>query len=106
LAQILPLEDEDSDMVLEILGASFATNHVLLLMQDFTLRLFIADSTGELEQIDMSAEFSSTKCISASVYHSPATGDQAYVFILTADGIFKVRAANRSLIVYRTLGKQ
>jgi cleavage and polyadenylation specificity factor subunit 1 len=89
LSQIVPLEDDEGGEV-EIIGASFASTHVLLLTKASTLRLFSADDSGELEEVTLGDRLAATKCLSSCIYKGRATNDESFIFILTAEGSLQV----------------
>ncbi|KAF2196300.1 hypothetical protein GQ43DRAFT_436136 [Delitschia confertaspora ATCC 74209] len=82
--QIIPMEDEDSGAELRIINTSFADPYLLVLRDDSTVKLFKANGSGEVEEME-SDVLSSFKWMSASLYKS-ATGPEAMAFLLTPEG--------------------
>lgn len=84
------MEDEESGAELQIVSASFADPHLLIIRDDASAVVFSADDSGELEEVDRGEDFQTTKWLSGSIFKSDVTKDQALVFMLSPEGALKV----------------
>ncbi|OCK81251.1 hypothetical protein K432DRAFT_381504 [Lepidopterella palustris CBS 459.81] len=89
LAQIIPMEDEETGAELRITNTSFADPYLLVLRDDSSVRIFQADPAGEVEEIE-SEGLSSTQWLSGCLYKSPAVGETPLAFLLTVEGGFRI----------------
>jgi hypothetical protein len=82
--QIIPMEDEESGEELRIINASFSDPYMLVLREDSTVKIFKANGSGEIEDVEASG-LNSTKWLSASLFKS-STLEEIFAFLLTPEG--------------------
>lgn len=69
LAQIYPVWDEDTDEERVAVSASFVDPYLAILRDDSSLLLLQTDENGDLDEISLPEEISSSKWQSACLYH-------------------------------------
>jgi len=69
LAQIYPIWDEDTDEERLAVSASFADPYLAILRNDSSLLLLQADDSGDLDEVSLPDEVSSSKWRSGCLYH-------------------------------------
>lgn len=97
LAQIYPVWDEDTSDERSVVTASFAEPYLLVIRDDQSLLLLQADKSGDLDEVELEGELSSSKWLSGCLYHDkyhaflPDKGetkppsDNVLMFLLRAD---------------------
>ena len=68
LSQIVPIVDEDEGSTAKVIRATIAEASVMLLKDDASIALYKADSTGELEELDLPDPLSSSPMAAVSFY--------------------------------------
>jgi cleavage and polyadenylation specificity factor subunit 1 len=88
LDQLIPMEDEENGVELRIISSSFADPYLLILREDSSVKVFKANDTGEIEELEC-PEISSTKWLYASLFQSSIVQD-VFAFLLMPEGGLKV----------------
>lgn len=82
--EIISMEDEESGEELRIINASFADPYLLVLRDDSSVKIYKANGSGELEDLECNG-LSSQKWLSASLFKS-STVSEVFAFLLTPEG--------------------
>ncbi|KAF2754100.1 hypothetical protein EJ05DRAFT_494539 [Pseudovirgaria hyperparasitica] len=90
LAQILPMEDEETGAEIQIVSSSFADPYLLILRDDASAVVFKAELGGDIEEVEQGDDFRSSKWLSGCIYQSQSTNDEALVFLINAEGALKI----------------
>lgn len=69
LAQIYPIWDEDTDEERVAVGASFVDPYILILRDDSSLLLLQTDESGDLDEVSLPHELSTSMWRSGCLYH-------------------------------------
>ncbi|KPI45233.1 Protein cft1 [Cyphellophora attinorum] len=81
VSQILPIVDEDEDLLARAVSADFAEPYMTILKDDRTFMLLKADKSGELEELELPTTFAGTNFTSASLYLDKADYFQSSRFL-------------------------
>lgn len=102
LAQIYPIWDEDTDEERLAVSASFVDPYIAILRDDSSLLVLQADDSGDLDEVSLPDEISSSKWQSSCLYHdkheafsnSPpppnAAKENVLIFLLSMDSKLSV----------------
>jgi len=82
--EIISMEDEESGEELRIINASFADPYLLVLRDDSSVKIYKANGSGELEDLECNG-LSSQKWLSASLFKS-STISEVFAILLTPEG--------------------
>ena len=91
LAQIYPVWDEDTSDERIVIRASFADPYLAILRDDLHLLLLQMDSSGDIDEVSLSEEMTSSKWISCCLYNDktgklfPGEGNKLLLFLLGSD---------------------
>lgn len=81
--QIISMDDEGGEEV-RIINASFSDPYMMVLREDSVVKLFKANESGEVEDVEASG-LTSTRWLSASLFKSSTLND-VFAFLLTPEG--------------------
>ncbi|KAF2836291.1 hypothetical protein M501DRAFT_997028 [Patellaria atrata CBS 101060] len=107
LSQILPMEDEATDVELKIVSVSFSDPYLLVLRDDSSVIILQVDDKGEIEEVDKGDGITNTKWISGNIYSSPWTNNKAIALLLNAEGglhVFELPNLVRATYIANGLG--
>lgn len=109
LAQIYPVWDEDTSDERSVVAASFAESYLLIIRDDQSLLLLQADRSGDLDEIEIEGDLSSSKWLSGCLYHDkyhvflpnksdPKPSGNTLMILLRADHTLFVSSLNHTTI--------
>ncbi|PVI08231.1 hypothetical protein DM02DRAFT_666191 [Periconia macrospinosa] len=97
--QIIAMDDEEGEEV-RIINASFSDPYMMVLREDSVVKLFKANDSGEIEDVEASG-LTSTKWLSSSLFKS-STLTEVFAFLLTPEGglhVFAMSDLTKSVYV-------
>ncbi|KAI9713774.1 MAG: mRNA cleavage and polyadenylation factor subunit [Chrysothrix sp. TS-e1954] len=92
LAQMLPMVDEETDDELKITQSSFLDPYLLLLRDDASAIILQLDDKGELDEVERSKDFASSRWISGSLHRAGVYSSQILLYLLSREGVLQVYA--------------
>lgn len=98
------MDDEEGEEV-KIINASFSDPYMMVLREDSVVKLFKANDSGEIEDVEASG-LTSTKWLSSSLFKS-STLSEVFAFLLTPEGglhVFAMSDLTRPVYVAEGLG--
>ena len=90
LAQIFPMDEEDSDVASMVKSASFADPYLLIMKDDGSASILEADNNGDIYEPEQSEALVSFKWETGCVYKSTVNDHKAVLSLLTETGTIKV----------------
>ncbi len=91
LAQIFPLNDEDSEVEVKAVAASFADPYLLVIRDDKNFIVLESDKSGDLDEVERGEGALNGEWLAGCLYTSPHTHGKILAFLINAQGGLEVR---------------